>query len=104
MLSPPRASARLPGYDLGEPTEADARASLHRVFGPERGDERWSRACREAGLAAGRVGAGAELQRAAQALAAQGGPAVAVARSIEIRMRTYARLASRAAAPAGGPA
>ncbi|HEX2079438.1 MAG TPA: hypothetical protein VHG08_17055 [Longimicrobium sp.] len=102
MLSPPSSPARLPGYDLREPVEADALASLRRVFGPERGEERWSRACHDAGLAVGGVSTQAQLVRAVQALAAQGGPAAAVARSVEIRQRTHARLAARAAT-AGGP-
>ena len=101
MLSPPSSPARLPGYDLREPVEADALASLRRVFGPERGDERWSRACADAGLAAGGVSTQAQLVRAVQALSAQGAAAAAVARSVEIRLRTYARLASRAANPGG---
>lgn len=102
MLSPPPGSTRLPGYDLREPTEDDARESLRRVFGVERGAERWTSACSEAGLAVGRVGSTALLGRAVQALAAQGGPAAAVARSVEIRIRTYARLAANAAATSGG--
>jgi hypothetical protein len=100
-LSAQPGPARLPGYDLREPTEDDARESLRRVFGAERGAERWTAACREAGLAAGRVGSTELLWRAVQALSAQGGPAAAVARSVEIRIRTYARLAG-AAAPSGG--
>lgn len=102
MLSPPSVPgpARLPGYDLGEPTEADARASLERVFGSERGGERWLQACRDAGLVPGRVTT-TQLLRAAQALTAQGGPAAVVARSIEIRIRTFARLSANAAAAAG---
>jgi hypothetical protein len=102
MLSPPDSPARLPGYELREPVEADARTSLQRVFGPERGEERWSQACRTAGLAVGGVRTRVQLIQAVQALAAQGGPAAAVARSVEIRMRTYARLAANAAATAGG--
>ena len=102
ILSPQPGPARLPGYDLREPTEDDARESLRRVFGAERGAERWAGACREAGLGVGRVGTTALLQRAVQALSAQGGPAAAVARSVEIRIRTYARLAAGAAAPSGG--
>jgi hypothetical protein len=94
MLSPPASPARLPGYDLREPTEADARTSLQRVFGPERGEERWASACQTAGLAVGAVQGRDQLQRATQALSAQGGPAAAVARSVEIRMRTYARLSA----------
>ncbi|HEU0299666.1 MAG TPA: hypothetical protein VFR37_09435 [Longimicrobium sp.] len=101
MLSPPSSPARLPGYDLREPVEADALASLRRVFGPERGDERWFRACRDAGLVVGGVSTQAQLVRAVQMLAAQGGPSAAVARSVEIRLRTHARLAARAV-PAGG--
>lgn len=102
MLSPPASPARLPGYDLREPTEADARTSLQRVFGSERGEERWASACRDAGLVVGAVQGTAQLQRATQALGAQGGPAAAVARSVDIRMRTYARLAANAAATPGG--
>jgi hypothetical protein len=102
MLSPQPGPARLPGYDLREPTEDDARESLRRVFGAERGAERWTAACREAGLTVGRVSGTALLQRAVQALSAQGGPAAAVARSVEIRIRTYARLAANAAATPGG--
>lgn len=101
MLSQPASPARLPGYDLREPTEADARLSLERVFGAERAAERWARACHDAGLAPGRVRDASELGRAARALSAQGGPAVAVARSVEIRIRTYARLAAGAAATGG---
>jgi hypothetical protein len=102
MLSPP-SNPGIPGYnDYRAPTEADARAALQRVFGPERGGERWSEACRAAGLAPGRVEGPGPLTRAIQALAAQGGPSTAVARSIEIRMRTYTRLASRSLAFSDG--
>jgi hypothetical protein len=102
MLSPP-SSPGIPGYDgFRAPTEADARAALQRVFGPERGTERWSQACRTAGLAAGRVAGAESLTRAVQALAAQGGPSTAVARSIEIRMRTHTRLATRSLALSDG--
>ncbi len=104
MLSPPHEGAgRLPGYDLSQPTEADARAALQRVFGAERGGDSWAQACRDAGMVVGRVDTAEKLQRANGSLAAQGGPAAVIARSIEIRMRTYARLAARAATtPAGG--
>jgi hypothetical protein len=102
MLSPPAGPARLPGYDLREPTEADARQSLQRVFGADRGAERWSAACREAGLMEGHVRTSTQLTRVVQALSAQGGPAAVVARSVEIRLRTYARLAANAAATPGG--
>ncbi|HET7230407.1 MAG TPA: hypothetical protein VFJ16_10425 [Longimicrobium sp.] len=96
MLSPSPAPARLPGYDLREPTEDDARASLQRVFGADRGAELWMRACRDAGLFPGQVRTTTLLERAVKALSAQGGPASMVARSVEIRLRTYARLAATA--------
>lgn len=104
MLSSPHPPG-IPGYnDYRAPTEADARAALQRVFGAERGAERWADACREAGFAVGRVDGADRLRQAAAALAAQGGPCAAVARSLEIRMRTHARLASKSlAASAGGP-
>jgi crotonobetainyl-CoA:carnitine CoA-transferase CaiB-like acyl-CoA transferase len=102
MLSPPPTPG-IPGYnDYRAPTEADVRAALQRVFGPERGTEHWTQACRAAGLAAGRVDGAEPLTRAVQALSSQGGPCVAVARSIEIRMRTYTRLASRSPALSDG--
>ncbi len=102
MLSPPPAPG-IPGYnDFRAPTEADARAALHRVFGAERGTERWTQACRDAGVVLGRVDGGEDLTRAVEALSALGGPCTAVARSIQIRMRTHTRLASRSAAPSDG--
>ena len=101
MPSPPGGALRLPGYDLREPREADARAALERVFGPERAADRWSRACREAGLAAGHLTTAAQLGRAVAALAGQGGTTSVVARSLEIRMRTFARLSAGAATVAG---
>ncbi len=55
MPSAPGGTSRLPGYDLQEPSEADARAALERVFGPERAADRWSRACHAAGLLPGHV-------------------------------------------------
>jgi hypothetical protein len=96
MLSPPSSELRLPGYSLREPTEDDARMSLQRVFGANRGAERWAQACREAGLFPGRVRTTLMLERAVKALSAQGGAASMVARSVEIRLRTYARLAATA--------
>jgi hypothetical protein len=102
MLSPPAPPPGIPGYnDYRAPTEADARAALQRVFGAERGAERWANACRGAGLAVGHAHGDDKLARAVQALAAQGGPSVAIARSLEIRMRTHARLAAKAAAQGG---
>ena len=70
--------------------------SLQRVFGAERGAERWAQACGEAGLFPGQVRTTALLDRVVKALAAQGGSAGVVARSVEIRLRTYARLAAKA--------
>lgn len=102
MLSPPSAPG-IPGYDgFRAPNEDDTRAALNRVFGLERGTERWSQACRDAGLSVGRVNGAEPLARAIQALAAQGGPSKAVARSIEIRMRTHTRLASKSPALSDG--
>jgi len=96
MLSPPTSPPRLPGYDLSEPTEDDARMALQRVFGADRGAERWAQACREAGLFPGQLRTTPMLDRAVKALASQGGAAAMVARSVEIRLRTYARLAATA--------
>jgi len=87
----------IPGYSLRPPGEADARAALQRVFGEERGGERWSQACRAAGLTPGRVEDGEPFERVVEALSAQGGSTAVVARSMEIRLRTYARLAAHAA-------
>lgn len=92
----------LPGYKLQQPTEADAVAALHRVFGAERSAERWGAACRAAALVPGMVLGPQRLEQVVNALAAQGGATATVARSIEIRMRTYARLASQATLTAGG--
>jgi hypothetical protein len=102
MTSTTSTLAPIAGYTLKPPSEEDARAALERVFGPERGAERWSDACRAAGLKPGSVGPGAPFERAVEALAAQGGAAAMTARSMEIRLRTYTRLASNAAAAAGG--
>lgn len=102
MLSPPSAPG-IPGYnDYRAPTEDDARAALNRVFGLERGAERWSQACREAGLTVGAVQGAEPLARVVRTLSAQGGPSTAVARSLEIRMRTHTRLASKSAALSDG--
>jgi hypothetical protein len=93
---------KLAGYDLAPPTEADAVAALTRVFGPDEARALWANACAVAGVNVGQVGAGAPLERATQSLAAQGGAAATVARSIAIRMRTYTQLAARAAATSTG--
>ncbi len=100
-MQPSPAAGALPGYSLTPPAEADALAALQRVFGAERGAERWNEACRAAGLTPGRVRA-EELERAIEALAAQGGATAVVARSLEIRLRTYTRLAANALT-AGAP-
>ena len=89
--------ARIPAYDYAAPSEADALAALQRVFGPARGVEVWTRACVDAGLAAGAVTGSADVSRATDSLARQGGAAATVARAITIRMRTFDRLAARAA-------
>ena len=87
---------RIPGYNLDAPNEADVVASLVRVFGDERGAALWRRTCTVAGIWEGRVSATEDLERALRALAAEGGAAATVARSIEIRLRTHARLRARA--------
>jgi len=70
--------------------------ALQRVFGADRGAQLWAQACREAGLFPGHVRTTTLLDRVAKALSAQGGAAAMVARSVEIRLRTYARLAATA--------
>lgn len=102
MLAAPDRPPPLPGYNLHPPTEADALAALQRVFGAERAAGQWALACREAGLVPGAVIGTPALERVVTALSAQGGATATVARSIEIRMRTYARLARQTAALAGG--
>ena len=94
--------ARLPGYDLAPPTEASCLASLERVFGAERGRSAWASACSSAGLKMGLIHRPEELERATTSLAAQGGAAATVARSITIRMRTHAQLLARSGASNGG--
>ena len=91
----------VPGYNLAAPTEADALAALERVFGRERGRSLWTDACRQAGLDIGRASTGPALQRALEALAAPGGAAATVARSMTIRIRTHTQRAARSAAAAG---
>lgn len=101
-VSPHSTQPRVPGYALGAPTEADALASLHRVFGSERGQSVWSDACDLAGIAPGAVNTTTDLERVARSLASQGGAAATIARSITIRLRTYNQLAARAAAAKTG--
>jgi hypothetical protein len=91
----PHSAARLAGFELAAPTEADAIASLERVFGRERGRSIWSDACRSAGVQEGQVLYGRAMERVAEALAVLGGAAAAVARSLTIRMRNHAQLAAR---------
>jgi hypothetical protein len=90
----------IPGYDLYPLTESDARAALTKVFGAERGEQRWAEACGAAGLRVGLVQP-AQLDHVVQSLTTQGGAATSIARSIQIRMRTYARLAANPAFAAG---
>lgn len=94
----PPGSTRIPVYNVSLPTEADAVAALHRVWGAERGSQAWLQACRDAGLHPGRIDTLARLESVNAALAARGGATATVARSIEIRIRTYNRLSARAAA------
>jgi hypothetical protein len=97
MLSPPQASApAIPGYNLTPPGEADAVAAVQRVYGDEKGVEIWKSACQGAKILPGWVRGRDQLERVLQCLAAQGGPQGVIARSMEIRLRTYDRLAARA--------
>lgn len=103
MIASAGAPPRIADYSYEAPTESEVVASLTRVFGPERGSEAWARACGVAGVAVGRVATLLQLERCGLALATAGGASATVARSIEIRVRTYNRLAARAAtAPRGG--
>lgn len=101
MTAPtPDRRVTLPGYDLAPPSDADVRAMLQRVFGDARAPGVWADACRGAQLDASRVDSVEKLGRVAAALARQGGAAATIARSIDIRLRTYARLAARTGATA----
>ncbi len=93
----------IPDYKLNEPSEHDAVAALQRVFGPQQANVRWAQACGEALRQPGAVRPGAELAKVTAALAAQGGATTSVARSIEIRMRTYYRLMERTQPPVSQP-
>jgi hypothetical protein len=102
MLSPPQSTTvPIPGYNLSPPSEADAVAALQRVYGSEKGAEHWKAACQAAKILPGWVRGRDTLGRVLQSLATQGGPQAVVARSMEIRMRTYDRLAARGATPGG---
>ena len=96
MLSTPPGPPRLAGYDLREPTEDDVAAALRRVFGTTRGTEQWMRACGDAGVVPGEIGSTPLLNQVVKVLQAQGGACAMVAQSVEIRQRTYARLAATA--------
>ncbi|WP_309672571.1 hypothetical protein [Gemmatimonas sp.] len=85
----PSPANTIPGYNLVEPSERDACAAMQRVFGAIKADERWAQACAQVNLRPGFVQPGEELRDVAAALALQGGAAATVARSIEIRIRTY---------------
>lgn len=103
MLSPPHPPpAPLPGYNLTPPGEADAVAALQRVYGEEKGAEQWAAACKLAKVLPGWVRGRDTLDRVLAALAAQGGPQSVVARSMEIRLRTYDRLSARSAGATPG--
>ena len=95
-------ASTIPGYNLVPPTEADALAALQRVWDQARGARAWADGCRDAGVVEGKVDSIPALERVVAALARQGGATATVARSIEIRMRTYARLAARANASNAG--
>ena len=96
MLSTPPGPPRLAGYDLREPTEDDVAAALRRVFGTTRGTEQWTRACHDAGVTPGAIGSTPLLDQVVKVLQAQGGACAMVAHSVQIRQRTYARLAATA--------
>ena len=102
MSTPSSSTKKLAGYNLAAPNESDAIAALERVFGAERGRAVWVDACGMAGVAPGTAYPGAPLARVTQALAALGGAAATIARSIEIRARTYTQIAARQSAPSTG--
>lgn len=77
------------------PTPAAAVVALGRAVGVERAGALWQGACETAGLHAPERMSGDEMQRVAAALAAHGGPVASAARALQIRLRTYARLAAR---------
>ena len=96
---PPNPAPKIPGYDLSLPTEQDAVAALHRVFSAERAQTAWAAACRSALVTVGSVTSPVALERVAECLAKLGAAESAVARSITIRLRTYARLSARGITP-----
>lgn len=100
----PSTPPRLPAYVLSCPTEADAVASLARVFGPDRAAAEWAAACGACALEPGEAIPVEPLRRVAAALGRQGGALPALGRAIEIRLQTYGRLAARQDAAAGARA
>lgn len=100
VFSPDRLP-HVPGYELAAPTDSDVRAMLERVFGAPRAEALWLEACRGAQLDPARVDTLPRLQRVSAALASAGGAASTVARSLDIRIRTYTRLAARGEAAQG---
>jgi len=95
------AGATVASHAYRGPTATDSEAALARVVGPERGAELWAEACQAAGVRAGNDATPDELQRATDFLVAQGGAVATVARAIQIRIRTYERLAARGATAQG---
>lgn len=91
----------VPGYELAPPSDRDVRAMLERVFGAARADVLWAEACRAAQLDPARVDSLPRLQQVSASLATVGGAAKTVARSLDIRIRTYTRLAARSDAAQG---
>lgn len=78
----------VPGYGLAPPTEQDALGFLARALGPDQAAALWVRTCRDAGVRSSGMSLD-ELERAAQALAAQEGVAGVIGSSLVIRLRTY---------------
>ena len=95
MTASPSPVGKLPGYALDAPREADAVAALERVFGAQRGRAMWAESCGRAGVHVDEALSPELLERVLESLTARGGAAATVARSITIRMRTYAQLAAR---------
>jgi hypothetical protein len=77
-------------------------AALQRVFGAERGARAWGEACDACNLRPEWIRTRSELEQVLAVLAGQGGVHAVVARSIDIRLRTYDRLSARGVAPAAG--
>ncbi len=90
-------AAPIVSHRFTAPTAAESRAALSRVVGPQRGAALWEQACAAAGIDPDADPVPADdLRRATEALAGHGGAVATVARAIQIRLRTYARLAARA--------